>query len=48
MKETIRKEFYRLSNILSTEQLVLELIGVFGAESVAEFLKEEAEKKKNE
>jgi len=48
MSETIRKEFYRLSKLVTSEQVVLLLANVFGAEAVKDFLIEEAEKKGEE
>ena len=48
MSETIRKEFYRLSQLVTSEQTVLLLVNVFGAEAVKDFLLEEAEKKGEE
>jgi len=46
-KETIRKEFDKLSRLVTPEQVILLLVNVFGAEAVSEFLLEEVEKKKN-
>ena len=45
--ETIRKEFDKLSRLVTPEQVMLLLVNVFGAEAVSEFLLEEVEKKKN-
>ena len=45
--ETIRKEFDKLSRLVTPEQVILLLVNVFGAEAVSEFLLEEVEKKKN-
>ena len=48
MNETIRKEFYRLSELVSTEQVVQLLVNVFGAENVKDFLLEEVKRKREE
>jgi len=48
MTETIKKEFYRLSELVTPEQTVQLLVNVFGAENVRDFLVEEAEKKGEE
>ena len=48
MNETIRKEFDKLSKLVTSEQTVLLLVNVFGAEAVKDFLIEEAEKKGEE
>ena len=46
--ETIRKEFDKLSRLVTPEQVILLLVNVFGAEAVKDFLLEEAEKKGEE
>ena len=43
MSKTIRKEFDKLSKLVTSEQTVLLLVNVFGAEAVKDFLLEEAE-----
>jgi len=48
MSKTIRKEFDKLSKLVTSEQTVLLLVNVFGAEAVKDFLLEEAEKKGEE
>ena len=48
MSETIRKEFDKLSKLVTSEQTVLLLVNVFGAEAVTDFLLEKAEKKGEE
>ena len=48
MNETIRKEFDKLSKLVTSEHTVLLLVNVFGAEAVKDFLLEEAEKKGEE
>ena len=47
--ETIRKEFDKLSRLVTPEQVILLLVNVYGAENVNEFLLEEVENiRKNE